>query len=62
MNKKCMFGSQNQEASKCSMIYIHWPGYYPGKENYLRALMNLCPNVTPELREELKRKIKNERG
>lgn len=58
MSEKCLFGSGKQEMAKCSMIYIHWPGYYPGEANYLWALTSLCPNITPELKKEMEEKIK----
>jgi hypothetical protein len=52
----CLFGSGKQIMSECKMIYIHWPGYYPTEESYFNALINLCPNMTPELKEVLKKK------
>lgn len=39
----CKYGDGTQDITTCKMIYIHWPGYYPG-DLYLEALKILCPN------------------
>ena len=45
----CKYGLGKQDMTKCKMIYIHWPGYYPTKESYEMALKLLCPNITGKL-------------
>lgn len=57
MGEKCLFGSGKQDASTCPMIYVHWPGYYPGDELYYKALIALCPNITSEIKKHLEKKI-----
>ena len=57
MDLKCKFGSGKQIMSECKMIYVHWPGYYPGEGNYLRALVALCPNMTHEIKRDIEKKM-----